>query len=184
MNEEKMVLDNLNLVYFIIKKMNLYNQLEEWIDVGTIGLIKGVKTYKQDKGFKLSTYLTRCIRNEILQEIRNLNTDKRKANLNTISLDKEIYNNEKDDAICLIDTLPSKENVEYEVIKNDAMKDILKGLNDKEKYVLVNSYGLFGKKEIRQNDLAKQLNLSQAQVSRILNNAIQKIKNEKGIMYD
>lgn len=130
MSEEQMILENLNLVYFILKQMGLYKDKEEWFDVGIIGLIKGIKGYNPDYGLALSTFVCRCIKNEILIEIR----------------------------------------------KNDVIENLLNDLNDKERYILIHTYGLYGKEIYRQAKISEELNISQAQVSRILKKAIRKIK--------
>ena len=70
--------DNLNLIYFVLKQLNMYNKdgIDEYFDVGMLGLVKGLKTYSESKG-AVSTYLVKCIRNEIGIELRNQRADKR-----------------------------------------------------------------------------------------------------------
>lgn len=177
MLEEQLILDNVNLVYFVLKQMHLYKEIEEWFDIGVIGLIKGIRNYNSNYGMSLSTYVCRCIRNEILQEIRKSKADKRVTNLNCISLNQEIFNNGKDEPITMGNLIPSKYNLEDEIIKKDILENLLKGLTKKEKYILIHSYGLFGNKELTQIEISKKLNLSQAQICRILKQAIQKIRN-------
>lgn len=182
MSEEQMILDNINLVYLVLKQMNLYKDCEEWFDVGTIGLIKGVRNYNPDYGLALSTFACRCIKNEILLEIRKNNSNKRKVNFNNISLEQEIYKNSNGEQILLKDQIPSEYDLEKEIIKNDVMENLLNNLNDKEKYVLVHTYGLFGNEVYKQTKMSKEIKKSQTQISRILKKAIGKIKevqNEK-----
>lgn len=176
MPEEQVILDNINLVYLVLKQMNLYKEYEEWFDVGVIGLIKSVKNYNPDYGLALSTYACRCIKNEILLEIRKNNSNKRKVNMNCVSLEKEIYNNGTGEFILLKDKIPSEYDLEKEIIKNDVMLNLLNVLNDKEKYVLVHTYGLFGNEIYKQCKMSKELKKSQTQISRILKKAIEKIK--------
>ena len=178
MSEEQMILENKNLVYIVLKQMGLYKNYEEWFDVGIIGLIKGIKNYDPKCGTSLSTFVCHCIKNEILLEIRKSKTDKRKANFNCISLEKEIYNNGKDDVICLKDTIPSNYDLETEVIKKDIINNILKLLSDEEKYVLVHYYGLFGNDMLNQVTIAKKLNVTQVQVCRILKKIFKKIRSK------
>ena len=64
--KEKLILDNINLIYMVLKRYNLYNQLDEYYDIGMIGLVKGANSFSEDKGYKVSTYLTSCITYEIL----------------------------------------------------------------------------------------------------------------------
>lgn len=182
MQEEQMILDNINLVYLVLKQMNLYKDREEWFDVGVIGLIKGIKGYNPDYGLAVSTFACRCIKNEILLEIRKNNSNKRKVNMNCVSLEKEIYNNGTTEPILLKDQIPSKYDLEQEVIKNDVMENLLNNLNDKERYVLLHTYGLFGNEVYKQSRMSKELKKSQTMISRILKKAIGKIKevqNEK-----
>ena len=182
--EEKIILENISLVYYMLKKMKLFTKCEEWYDVGVIGLIKGVKSYDPTKGSKISTYLSFCIKNEILAEIRRLKSEKRKANNNTVSLYKEI-NKKGEDSIYLIDVIPSDYDVESEVIKNDVMNDLLDCLSEREKNILISSYGLLGNKKLSQKEISKKLNISQAQVSRILKKILNKIKLKKGdVVYE
>jgi len=171
-----MILENLNLVYFILKQMGLYKDKEEWFDVGIIGLIKGIKGYNPDYGLALSTFVCRCIKNEILIEIRKNNSNKGKVNMNCVSLEQEIYNNGAGEPILLKDQISSDYDLEKEIIKNDVMLNLLNVLNDKEKYVLVHTYGLFGNEIYKQCKMSKELKKSQTQISRILKKAIEKIK--------
>lgn len=175
-----MILDNINLIYFVLKQMNLYKNYEEWSDVALIGLVKAAKSYNSDYKLKFSTFACKCIRNEILLEIRKNNSNKRKANVNCVSLEKEMYSNVNDDCILLKDLISSKYNLEEEIIKKDIMSNILNGLNDIEKYVLIHTYGLFGNKAINQEEIAKKINKSQAQISRTLKNTIRKIRRAYG----
>lgn len=168
MSEEQMILENLNLVYFILKQMGLYKDKEEWFDVGIIGLIKGIKGYNPDYGLALSTFVCRCIKNEILIEIRKNNSNKGKVNMNCVSLEQEIYNNGAGEPILLKDQISSDYDLEKEIIKNDVMLNLLNVLNDKEKYVLVHTYGLFGNEIYKQCKMSKELKKSQTQISRIL----------------
>ena len=178
MSEEQKILDNKNLVYIVLKQMGLYKNHEEWFDVGIIGLIKGIKNYDSKCGTSLSTFVCHCIKNEILMEIRKSKSEKRKANFNCISLEKEVYNNGKGDVICLKDTIPSNYDLETEVIRKDIINNILKSLTDEEKYVLVHYYGLFGNDMLNQVTIAKKLNKSQTQIYRILKRTIEKIRSK------
>lgn len=176
MSEEQVILDNINLVYLVLKQMNLYKEHEEWFDVGIIGLIKGIKGYNPDYGLALSTFVCRCIKNEILIEIRKNNSNKGKVNMNCVSLEQEIYNNGAGEPILLKDQISSDYDLEKEIIKNDVIENLLNDLNDRERYILIHTYGLYGKEICRQAKISEELNISQAQVSRILKKAIRKIK--------
>ena len=70
MYDEKLVLDNVNLIYLVLKKLGLYNNHEEYFDLGMIGLVKGAKTFNKELGYNASTYLYRCIYNEIYCHLR------------------------------------------------------------------------------------------------------------------
>jgi len=167
---------NLRLVAHICKKYSGTNiPTDDLISIGTIGLIKGINTFKTDKNVRLSTYVARCIDNEILMFLRS-----------TKKLSSELYLNEPigrdgdDNEISLIDILVNDEkNIEDEIdlkmkIKKlyEGMKDILKG---RERTILELRFGLGGKKEKTQNQIAEMMGISRSYVSRIEKKAISKL---------
>ena len=159
--------------------MNLYKNADEYYDIGMIGLIKAADTFDESKGYTFSTYGSRCIRSQLLGYIRRENSNKRKSNYNTISLKMTIYQKNDDREINLIDTLPSKVNIEEEIIANEEkelLEEALKILNDTELLVISYMIGINGYDEIKQKDIATILGMQQGSVSRIGKRAIKKMK--------
>ncbi len=170
---------NLRLVAHISKKYSTSNvDQDDLISIGTIGLIKGINTFNIDKGSKLSTYVSRCIDNEILMHLRSIK-----------KLGAEVYLNEpigkdKDDnVITLQEILENDErNIEEEVdikmkikLLYEKMKYILK---DREKTILELRFGLGGFKPKTQHEIAKMMGISRSYVSRIETKAINKLSHE------
>lgn len=170
---------NLRLVAHVAKKYSTAKvEQDDLISIGTIGLIKGINSFKMEKGARLSTYVSRCIDNEILMHLRA-----------TKKLGAEVYLNEpigkdKDDnVVTLQEVLENNErNIEEEVdiklkIKKlyEKMKNLLK---DREKKILELRFGLGGDKPKTQNEIAKSMGISRSYVSRIETKAIQKLAKE------
>lgn len=167
---DELIVENEKLVYYVIKKMNLYSQQDDFYDIGIIGLIKAARTYKKEKGC-FSSYACKCISNQILIELRKLNNGKRKAIL--VPLDKQIY-----DKITLEDTIPSDVNIEEDFIKKEQLKSIYKEINRLKKVdreILIGYFGLDGKKRT-QNQLSEQFNLSQPQICRKIKSIVNKLR--------
>lgn len=174
----KLIEHNLRLVAHIVKKFEKFeNNNDDLISIGTIGLIKGIDSFKVDKNNKLTTYAARCIENEILMYFRANKKNNNNVSLNdSIGYDKDgneinlidvIKANNKD----IIEDLNSKDNIKL-------LKNYLNILNDKEKEILIKRYGLFDSEEYTQKEIAKQLNISRSYVSRIEKRAISKIYKE------
>ncbi len=170
---------NLRLVAHVAKKYATSNvEQEDLISIGTIGLIKGINSFKVEKGSKLSTYVSRCIDNEILMHLRA-----------TKKLNSEVYLNEpigkdKDDnVVTLQEVLENDErNIEDEVdlkmkikLLYNKIKEILK---DREKTIIELRFGLDGHKPKTQHEIAKMLGISRSYVSRIETKAIHKLSEE------
>jgi len=167
---------NLRLVSHIVKKYNT-NDSDDLISIGIIGLIKGIDSFKNEKGTKLTTYCARCIENEILMHFRN-----DKKNSNNISLEDKIGYDKDGNEIELIDILktPNLDIIEDMNYKNN-IKLLLKYLNilsDREKKIIFKKYGLFNQKELTQKEIAKELNISRSYVSRIEKRALTKLLRE------
>ena len=171
--------DNINLIYFVLKQLNMYNKdgIDEYFDVGMIGLTKGIQTYTESKGV-ISTYLVKCIRNEIVMELRNQKTDKRNNGVKPISI-----NTQTTDNLTIEDTIKSNfDMLEYE-IKNERIKELgvaINVLKPIEKHVIIDIY--FNNKT--QLEIAKEIGIRQSYISRIKIKAIRKLrawfeKNEK-----
>ena len=170
---------NLRLVAHIVKKYsNTKIEQDDLISIGTIGLIKGINSFNTDKGSKLSTYVSRCIDNEILMYLRS-----------TKKLNAEVYLNEpigkdKDDnVVTLQEVLENDErNIEDEVDLKMKIKLLYKKigevLKDREKTIIELRFGLGGHKPKTQHEIAELMGISRSYVSRIETKAIGKLNKE------
>ena len=170
---------NLRLVAHISKKYTSPNaSLDDLISIGTIGLIKGVNTYNSKKGVKLSTYISRCIENEILMFFRN----SKKLN-SEVFLNEPIGKDKDDNVITLQEILENddrsvEESVDLKMkvkLLYEKMKSILKG---RERTILELRFGLDGHKPKTQIEIAKEMGISRSYVSRIETKAISKLSKE------
>lgn len=173
----KLIEHNLRLVVFLAKKYdNTLYDLEDLVSIGTIGLIKGVSTYKIDKNIKLATYASRCIDNEILMFLR-----KNKRKKVEVSFEDSINLDGEGNELHLEDVLGTEINIvekEYEdaVDKNILLEEINK-LNKRDKEIIIMRYGLLNNKEYTQREVADKLQISQSYISRIEKKVIKKLKN-------
>ena len=159
---------NLRLVVHIAKKYTSNEQeLEDFTSIGTIGLIKAIDSFRDNKGFKISTYASRCIENEILMYMRASKKQKAEVSMNqVIGTDKDGNDME------LIDTLILKEkDTVDEIYDKSILKQVLNyitnNLKGREKYIMEKRYGLDGKEPKTQQELADELGISRSYVSRI-----------------
>lgn len=172
----KLIEHNLRLVVFLSKKYdNTLYDLEELVSIGTIGLIKAIKTYKLDKNIKLATYASRCIDNEILMYLR-----KNKKRKSEVSFEDSINFDNEGNELHIEDVFGTEEDLLEKTIEKKDNKNLLekyvKGLNDRDKKIIEERYGLFGKKEMTQKELADKLSISQSYISRIEKKIIKKLK--------
>ena len=175
MARDKLIEHNLRLVVYLSKKYeNTKVELEDLVSIGTIGLIKGINTYKNDKNIKLATYASRCIDNEILMYLRK--NKKRKAD---VSLDESLSFDSEGNELHLEDILGTeKDIVTKDLEENDMRKIMLKEigkLNERDKQIMVLRYGLNDTKEYTQKEVAELLGISQSYISRIEKKVISKI---------
>lgn len=170
---------NLRLVAHVCKKYNIPNvDNDDLISIGTIGLIKGLNSFKKDKGVRLATYASRCIDNEILMYLRN----SKKIGAE-VPLNEPIGKDKDDNEIALIDILVNDErNIEEEIdlkmkIKKlyEKIREILKG---RERTIIELRFGLDGNKPKTQNQIAQMMGISRSYVSRIETKAIGKLAKE------
>ncbi|MDY3947898.1 MAG: RNA polymerase sporulation sigma factor SigK [Bacilli bacterium] len=171
----KLIEHNLRLVAHIVKKFDQgYADQDDLISIGTIGLIKGVDSYNKDKNIKLTTYVAKCIENEILMFYRSS-----KKYQNTVSLNDSIGYDKDGNKITLIDVLKDdRKSLDDEVYLREniaLVSKYLAKLNKREKEIIVKRYGLNNRKEMTQKDIAKELKISRSYVSRIEKRAISKI---------
>ncbi|MBR1417038.1 MAG: sigma-70 family RNA polymerase sigma factor [Bacilli bacterium] len=168
---------NLRLVVFLAKKFESSGyDLEDLVSIGTIGLIKGINTYKIDKNIKLATYASRCISNEILMFLR-----KNKRLSNEVSLEDTLNYDNEGNALSLEDILGTDIDIvdkEYQSINDKELleKEIAK-LPKRDKQIMVMRYGLYNTKEYTQKEVADKLDISQSYISRIEKKVIRKIQN-------
>ena len=167
---------NLRLVVFLAKKYeNTNTDLEDLVSIGTIGLIKAVNTYRLDKNIKLATYASRCIDNEILMYLR-----KTKRKRTEVSFEDSLSYDADGNELHLEDVLGTDADIvtkglDDELDKNMKLEEIEK-LNSRDKEIIELRYGLNGKKEMTQKDVATLLGISQSYISRIEKKVIKKLK--------
>lgn len=174
--KNKLIEHNLRLVVYLSKKYeNAKIDLEDLVSIGTIGLIKGINTYKMDKNIKLATYASRCIDNEILMYLRK--NKKRNAD---VSLEESLSFDAEGNELHLEDILGTEPDlVTKELEDNDLKMTLMKEINKlpaRDREIMKLRYGLFGEKEITQKELAEKLNISQSYISRIEKKVIRRIK--------
>ena len=174
----KLIEHNLRLVAHIVKKFEKFdNNNDDLISIGTIGLIKGIDSFKVDKNNKLTTYAARCIENEILMYFRA-----NKKNNNNVSLNDSIGHDKEGNEISLIDVIKANNKDIIEELNNEdninLLKEYLNVLNEREKEIIIKRYGLFDTDEYTQKEIADELNISRSYVSRIEKRAISKIYRE------
>ena len=168
---------NLRLVAHVCKKYSNSNiEQEDLISIGTIGLIKGINSFKHDKGVKLSTYIAKCIDNEILMFLRS--SKKLQAE---IKLSDPIGKDKDDNVVTLQEVLEAdiksiEDEVDLGLKKEKLYTNIDKILKDREKEILIRRFGLNGHKPETQNEIAKDLGISRSYVSRIETKAIKKLE--------
>ena len=174
---DKLIEHNLRLVVFLAKKYENTNiDLEDLVSIGTIGLIKGVNTYKLDKNIKLATYASRCIDNEILMYLRK--TKRKKSEISfedSLSFDSDGNELHLEDVLGTDPDLITK-NLDNELDKKMLYQEISK-LNKRDKEIMCLRYGLCGNKELTQKEVALKLGISQSYISRIEKKVIKKLGN-------
>ena len=173
---EKLIEHNLRLVVFLAKKYeNTGLDLEDLVSIGTIGLIKGVNTYKLDKNIKLATYASRCIDNEILMFLR-----KNKKRRTEISFEDSLSYDSEGNELHLEDILGTEKDIVTKGIEEEHDKKILyneiNNLKARDKQIMILRYGLFNTKEMTQKDVADMLGISQSYISRIEKKVIKKLQ--------
>ncbi len=171
----KLIEHNLRLVAHIVKKYDVKDKdVDDLISIGTIGLIKGVDSFKNDKNIKLTTYCAKCIQNEILMYFRN-----NKKHINDVSLNDSIGYDKDGNEINLIDVIKSNDEDILTTLHNkdsvDTLLKYLNILNDREKEIIIKRYGLFNNDELTQKEISEELNISRSYVSRIEKRALLKI---------
>lgn len=174
---EKLIEHNLRLVVFLAKKYeNTKVDLEDLVSIGTIGLIKGIKTYSMDKNIKLATYASRCIDNEILMYLR-----KNKKIKTEVSFDESLSFDMDGNELHLEDILGTDPDIVTRGLEENLNKriviDEINKLPPRDREIIVLRYGLLNGQEMTQKDVAELLGISQSYISRIEKKVIRRIKN-------
>lgn len=173
----KLIEHNIRLVVFLAKKYeNTGYDLEDLVSIGSIGLIKGINTYKMDKNIKLATYCSRCIANEILMFLR-----KNKKRRTEISFEDALNYDAEGNELHLEDILGTESDIVTKGLEEETDKKMLyreiNSLNKRDKQIMVLRYGLYNHKEMTQKEVATLLGISQSYISRIEKKVIRKLKN-------
>lgn len=169
---------NLRLVAHIVKKYyHSGADQDDMISIGTIGLIKAVSTFNSEKGIRLATYAARCIENEILMYFRN-----QKKSAQDVFISDPIDTDKDGNALTLIDVIADGSDIAEEIdtkIKLEKLKVILSGcLDERENKIIEMRYGIGGREELTQREIAKKLNISRSYVSRIEKSALEKLRRQ------
>jgi len=174
---DKLIEHNLRLVVFLAKKYeNTGVDLEDLVSIGTIGLMKGIKTFSMDKNIKLATYASRCIDNEILMFLR-----KNKRVKAEISFDENLSYDAEGNELHLEDILGTEPDIVTKPLEDDYNKRLMMSeinkLNGRDREIIVMRYGLFDQEEKTQKEVADLLGISQSYISRIEKKVIRRLKN-------
>jgi RNA polymerase sporulation-specific sigma factor len=169
---------NLRLVVFIARRFeNTGVNLEDLISIGTIGLIKAVGTYRRDKNIKLATYASRCIENEILMHIRKISNQKTE-----VSLDEPINMDYDGNELLLSDILGTDEDMILRPLEDDVdlklLRQAVEALPDREKQIVVMRFGLEGRQELTQKEVAQKMGISQSYISRLEKRIMLRLRKE------
>ena len=169
---------NLRLVVFISRRFeNTGINIEDLISIGTIGLIKGINTYRQDRNIKLATYASRCIENEILMYIRKISNQK-----NEVSLDEPINMDYDGNELLLSDILGTDEDIILRPMEDDVdlflLRQAVSQLPQREREIVEMRFGLGGRKELTQKEVAEIMEISQSYISRLEKRIMLKLRKE------
>ena len=174
----KLIERNLRLVVYIAKRFdNTGVDLEDLISIGTIGLIKAVGSFKPDKNIKLATFASRCIENEILMYLRKM------ARVRTeVSLDEPLNVDWEGNVLLLSDVLGTEPDSIYKDVELSAEKEMLREtfsrLPERERQIVELRFGLDGKEEMTQKEIAEMMGISQSYISRLENKIVSSLKKE------
>ncbi|MBO5953990.1 MAG: RNA polymerase sporulation sigma factor SigE [Oscillospiraceae bacterium] len=165
--KQRLIERNLRLVVFIARRFeNTGVNLEDLISIGTIGLIKAISTYRLDKNIKLATYASRCIENEILMHIRKIAGQKAE-----ISLDEPINMDYDGNELLLSDILGTDEDMILKPMEDDVdlrlLRQAVRELPEREREIVTMRFGLEGRQELTQKEVAQKMGISQSYISRL-----------------
>ena len=174
----KLIERNLRLVVYIAKRFdNTGVDTEDLISIGTIGLIKAVGSFKPDKNIKLATFASRCIENEILMHLRK--TARTRAE---VSLDEPLNVDFEGNVLLLSDILGTEPDSIYKDVEQSAEKEMLKEsfsrLPERERQSVEMRFGLGGREEMTQKEIAEMMGISQSYISRLEKKIVASLKRE------
>lgn len=169
---------NLRLVSHIVKKYySDYNEQEDLISMGIIGLIKGVDTFKAEKGTRLVTYAARCIENEILMYFRS-----RKKDSNLISLNEPIDSDSEGNPLTLYDIIYCDDTICDDIdLQNKTVRlyELIGEMtNEREKDIIIKRYGLYNTKAMTQREISQEMGISRSYVSRIEKRVLEELRGD------
>ncbi len=175
---EPLITHNLRLVVYIAKKFDSAGiNIEDLISIGTIGLIKAVNTFCPEKNIKLATYASRCIENEILMYLRKSSQIK-----NEFSIDEPLNVDWDGNELLLSDVLGSEQDIVNKHIEQEAECEVLLNavskLSNRERSIMELRFGLYGKQEHTQKEVADSLGISQSYISRLEKRIIERLKRD------
>ncbi len=176
--KQRLIEHNLRLVVFIARRFeNTGVNMEDLISIGTIGLIKAIGTYRREKNIKLATYASRCIENEILMHIRKISGQKAE-----VSLDEPINMDYDGNELLLSDILGTDENIVTGRLEDEVdlilLRQALKELPEREREIVLMRYGLEGRTEMTQKEVARKMGISQSYISRLEKRIMLKLRKE------
>ena len=177
---DTLIVHNLRLVAHIVKKYyTATGDQDDLISIGTIGLIKGISTFKPDKGVRLATYASRCIENEVLMYFRS-----QRKTQGDVSLSDTLDAEDEGGSLSLMDVLKVEDTMLEELSIKDAGKEVRttveQCLDDREKMVINRRDGLTGAAPLTQREIAQQCGISRSYVSRIEKKALEKLRSKLG----
>ena len=176
--KQRLIAHNLRLVVYIARRFeNTGVNLEDLISIGTIGLIKAIGTYRRDKNIRLATYASRCIENEILMYIRKISNQKTE-----ISLEEPINMDGEGNELLLSDILGTDEDVVSRALEEDVdlccLRQALARLPQREKEIVTMRFGLEGRQELTQKEVALKMGISQSYISRLEKRIMVRLRKE------
>ena len=176
--KQQLIEHNLRLVVYIAKKFESPDvDIEDLISIGSVGLIKAVNSFKSDKNIKIATYASKCIENEILMYLRKISKYKRE-----ISVGEPLNVDSEGNELNLTDLISDDKYVPQDDLDNRVEKqllwNILNKLNPREKEIMIMRYGLSGKDEMTQKEVANDLGISQSYISRLEKKILNRIRKE------
>ena len=176
--KQRLIEHNLRLVVYIARRFeNTGVNLEDLISIGTIGLIKAIGTYRRDRNIRLATYASRCVENEILMHIRKISGQKAE-----VSLEEPINMDGEGNELLLSDILGTDEDVVFRGLEEDVdiqcLRLALAKLPEREKEIVNMRYGLEGRRELTQKEVAQRMGISQSYISRLEKRIMLRLRKE------